>query len=268
MVNLLSLLDDIVATLDDVSVMTKIALKKTSALMSDDLAVNAGVVVGVTPNRELPIVWKIFLGSLVNKIICIAGVMALLALLPIALQLILVAGGLYLSYEGAHKVHEKLFHKKVATAKKKLTENQKVWGAIRTDLVLSVEIIVIAKNSMTGSMMDQFLSLILVGIAASVLIYGLVALVVKVDDIGLVLVNRGYHNIGSKMVLSMPYIMRILGVLGTVAMLMVGGGIIGHAFHLPMITLELLQNLVLGLLVGTGILFGFETIKFVKQRLQ
>lgn len=267
MVNLLSLLDDIVATLDDVSVMSKVALKKTSALMSDDLAVNAGVVVGVSPNRELPIVWKIFLGSLVNKVICIAGVMLLLAFLPFALQVILVGGGLFLSYEGAHKVYEKLFKKSDKEKKKDLTEKQKVWGAIRTDLVLSVEIIVIAKNSMSGPMMDQLISLSIVGIAASLIIYGLVALVVKIDDFGLFLIKKGIHGIGAFLVSSMPYIMRALGILGTVAMLMVGGGILAHAFHVPLYMFEILQNLLLGLLVGVVLVFMHEGFLAVKSKM-
>ena len=265
MTNLLSLLDDIVSTLDDVSAMSKVALRKTSALMTDDLAVNAGVVVGVSPNRELPIVWKIFLGSLVNKVISILGVLLLIAVLPIALQIILIAGGVYLSYEGAHKVYEKIFAKKDAQSKEILSENQRVWGAIRTDLVLSVEIIVIANNSINAAMADRVLSLSVVGLAASLIIYGLVALVVKIDDFGLALLKRGFQKTGSVFVRSMPYIMRLLGFLGTTAMLMVGGGILVHAFHLPLYTIEMLQNLVVGFAVGAIVLLIFKAFTLLKK---
>ena len=130
MPSLLTLLDDIVSTLDDVSAMTKVALRKTSALMTDDLAVNSGVIHGVTPDKELPMVWRIFVGSLLNKVVCIVGVLVLLAVYPPVLTVILFIGGLYLAYEGAHKVHEKLFHKdKGKKDSQKLTEKQKVRGA-------------------------------------------------------------------------------------------------------------------------------------------
>lgn len=260
MVNLLALLDDIAATLDDVSVMTKVAMKKTSALMSDDLAVNAGVVVGVNADRELPIVWKIFLGSLLNKVICIAGVFALLALYPPLLQLILIFGGLYLSYEGGHKVFEKLLHKNIQRSKEVLPESQRIKGAIRTDLILSIEIIVIARDSMSGPILEQLLSLSVVGLVASILIYGLVAVIVKVDDLGLHLIDKGFKRLGMVLVSSMPYTMRGLGIVGTLAMFLVGGGILSHAFHIPYFTLEVLQNLIVGLVFGSLLVGGVSLI--------
>ncbi len=252
MVSLLTLLDDIATTLDDVSVMSQIALKKTSALMSDDLAVNAGVVVGVKPDRELPMVKAIFLGSLLNKVYCIAGVLVLMAIYPPLIQAVLVLGGLYLSYEGVHKIIEKLFHKKaeVKDKIKAIPEKQKVKGAIRTDLILSVEIIVIAKTAVTGGLVIQILTLSAIGLAASVIIYGLVALIVKVDDLGLHLVKKGFKGIGMALVRSMPYTMKGLGIIGTLAMLLVGGGILSHSFHIPHFTLSILQNLILGLVAG------------------
>lgn len=254
MVSLLTLLDDIATTFDDVSVMTKIALKKTSAIMSDDLAVNSGVIHGVNPERELPIVKAIFFGSLINKVYCIVGVLLLSSFLPILLKIVLVIGGVYLCYEGAHKVAEKLFHLD-SHAHEKVTvigENEKIKGAVRTDLILSVEIIVIAKDAMSGALAQQILSLVLVGVAASVLIYGLVALLVKIDDLGLFLVKRGHPKSGLLLVNSMPHIMRLLGIVGTVAMFLVGGGIIEHTFHLShLLPLPaLLLNLVLGVITG------------------
>lgn len=259
MFSLLSLLDDIATTLDDVAVMTKVAIQKTSVLMSDDLAVNAGVVTGTQADRELPIVKSIFLGSLLNKVYCIIGILALMAIYAPILKIILFLGGLYLSFEGAHKVYEKLFHKEDAKEKRKeLSEKAKIKGAVRTDLVLSIEIILIAKESMQGSFFNQVISLVIVGLAASILIYGLVAILVKIDDIGLLLIKKQYKRIGLSMVRAMPYMMKILGIVGTIAMFLVGGGIISHTFHLPIFTFELLQNLILGLLAGLILLIPFE----------
>tara|TARA_B100001971_G_scaffold84647_1_gene78185 strand:- start:293523 stop:294323 length:801 start_codon:yes stop_codon:yes gene_type:complete len=259
MFSLLSLLDDIATTLDDVAVMTKVAIQKTSVLMSDDLAVNAGVVTGTQADRELPIVKSIFLGSLLNKVYCIIGILALMAIYAPILKIILFLGGLYLSFEGAHKVYEKLFHKEDAKEKRKvLSEKDKIKGAVRTDLVLSIEIILIAKESMQGSFFNQVISLVIVGLAASILIYGLVAIFVKIDDIGLLLIKKQYKRIGLSMVRAMPYMMKILGIVGTIAMFLVGGGIISHTFHLPIFTFELLQNFILGLLAGLILLIPFE----------
>lgn len=252
MFSLLSMLDDVATTLDDVAVMSKVAMQKTSALMSDDLAVNAGVVDGVSPDRELPMVKSIFIGSLVNKVYCIVGVLLLMAVYPPLIQVIMFIGGLYLSYEGVHKVIEKVFHKSgdAKEKRKMLTEEQKVKGAVRTDLILSIEIIVIAKSTLSGDKLTQVLTLIAVGVAASILIYGLVALIVKIDDLGLLLIKKGHKKLGSGLVSSMPYIMKGLGILGTTAMLLVGGGIIVHIFHLPHFLNVHLENLLIGLVAG------------------
>ncbi len=252
MFSLLSLLDDIATTLDDVSVMSKMALQKTSAIMSDDLAVNAGVVDGVNPDRELPIVRSIFIGSLFNKIYCIAGVFFLMAVFPPLLSVILLVGGLYLSYEGVHKILEKVFHskEKIKKTHSSLSEKEKIKGAVRTDLILSIEIIVLAKSVLIGSFFVQLLTLSAVGLAASIIIYGLVAVIVKIDDMGLYLVKKDLPKIGMIFVNSMPYTMKGLGIVGTLAMLLVGGGIVGHIFHFPHFTNEYLQNLIIGLFVG------------------
>ncbi len=252
MFSLLSLLDDIAATLDDVAVMTKVAIQKTSALMSDDLAVNAGVVDGVKPTRELPMVKAIFLGSLLNKVYCITGVLILMAVYPPMITWIMLIGGLYLSYEGVHKIYEKLFHKNSDGKEelKKVSVEDKIAGAIRTDLILSIEIIVIAKSTLSGSFTTQLLSLIIVGLAASILIYGMVAVIVKIDDFGLFLVDKGYKKLGMLFVKSMPYIMKGLGIVGTIAMLLVGGGIVSHTFHLHQYLNTHIQNLIVGFIVG------------------
>lgn len=263
MVNLLTLLDDIATTLDDVAVMSKVAMKKTSALMSDDLAVNAGVVTGVDASRELPIVKKIFWGSLINKVYAIGGVLALGALYPPIITWVMFLGGLYLSYEGVHKIVEKVSHRKKekdVALKNKVPEADRVKGAVRTDLVLSIEIIVIAKDSLSGDFLAQLLTLTTVGIAASIIIYGLVAIVVKVDDLGLWLINKGREKAGMIFVRAMPYIMRGLGILGTAAMLLVGGGIMVHTFHLPILINEHLDNLVIGSITG-AICLGLMSLK-------
>ncbi|MBD65413.1 MAG: hypothetical protein CME62_09405 [Halobacteriovoraceae bacterium] len=260
MFSLLTLLDDIAMTLDDVAVMTKVAVKRTSALMADDLAVNAGVVVGVTPDRELPIVKSIFFGSLLNKVYSIAGVLILTAAYPPLLTAILLLGGLYLSYEGAHKIEEKLFKKKLETKAKlkAIPEKEKIKGAVKTDLILSIEIIVIAKSTLTGPFLNQLITLIVVGLAASILIYGLVAVVVKVDDFGLHLVNKGRERIGMVFVNSMPFIMKSLGIIGTLAMILVGGGIVAHTFHFPSYINEHIQNLIIGLVTGAIVVALFK----------
>ena len=262
MFSLLALLDDIATTLDDVAVMSKVAVQKTSALMADDLAVNAGVIDGVNPTRELPIVKSIFYGSLFNKVYCIIGVMVLMAVYPPLINAIMLLGGLYLSYEGVHKVLDKLFHKKHEREKdyKKISEKEKISGAVRTDLILSIEIIVLAKSTLSGDFLPQVLTLIAVGLAASILIYGLVAVIVKIDDLGLHMIKKGYKKLGLMFVKSMPYTMRVLGIVGTIAMLLVGGGIISHIFHVPHYFNELLQNLLLGVAAGL-VVVGIMKVK-------
>lgn len=266
MFSLLTLLDDVASTLDDVAVMSKVAIKKTSALMSDDLAVNAGVVHGVNPDRELPIVKAIFIGSLYNKVYCILGTLLIMAVYPPLLKAILLIGGLYLSFEGAHKVIEKLFHHSSHEegAVKEETEKQKIKGAIRTDLILSIEIIAIAKSTLTGAFLNQIIALIVVGLAASILIYGLVALLVKIDDFGLYLVKQGRQTIGMSLVRSMPYMMKGLGIIGTTAMFLVGGGIIAHTFHVPYWMPEILQNLIIGIIAGLICVIPFEIYNKLK----
>jgi predicted DNA repair protein MutK len=280
MFSLLTLLDDIATTLDDVAVMTKVAMGKTSALMSDDLAVNAAVVQGVNPDRELPMVKAIFLGSLLNKIYAIAGLFLLQALYPPLIKAVLLIGGLYLAYEGVHKIVEKLQvflekEKRQRSAPKggssptKIEEVKKIKGAIQTDLILSIEIIVIAQSAIQGHWSRQLLTLSLVGLGASLLIYGMVALLVKVDDLGLYLLKKGHKKTGLALIKSMPVTMKILGVAGTTAMLLVAGGIFHHTFHWPLFfdfpLAEHLQNLVLGGFIGLVTLAIAEGVSRLKQ---
>lgn len=267
MTGLLPLLDDIASTLDDISVMTKVAMRKTSALMTDDLAVNAGVLEGAGPTREMPLVWKIFVGSLVNKVIAISLVLLIMKVYPPLISLFLAIGGLYLGYEGAHKILEKLSSKKKQKGKlvrKTFDEKKKVWGAIKTDLILSLEIIVIANSSIETSFYIRSFTLIAVGLGASLIIYGLVAFILKIDDFGLWLISKGHEKVGLGLVKSMPIFMKVLGMVGTVAMLLVAGGIVVHLFHLPYYLPEIIQNLFLGSTTGlivVGLIELFHQIR-------
>ncbi len=249
--SLLTLLDDIATTLDDVAVMTKVAIKKTSTLMSDDLAVNAGVINGVEANREIPIVTKIFLGSLINKVLAIGSILLIDYLYSPLVNHLLFIGGIYLCYEGAHKVVEKIKNRKKKNQNKEVkTEKERIKGAIITDLVLSFEIITMAKSSMQGDYLDVVISLCVVGLLASILIYGLVAIIIKIDDFGLFLVNKGNPKIGNMFIQLMPKLMKFLGVIGTTAMFLVGGSIVIHYFHFDYITNHILQDLIIGIVAG------------------
>lgn len=263
MINLLSLLDDVASTMDDVAVMAKVALKKTSALMTDDLAVNAAVVDGVEASREIPIVGYIFLGSIVNKIICISLVSFINYFYPPLLSWILFLGGCYLAFEGSEKIMEKIFppNEKIFHQRKEISEKQKIWGAIKTDLVLSMEIIVLAQNNLEGEFLKKIISLSVVGFSASLIIYGLVAILVKIDDLGIILIKKNFQKLGLFLVNLTPKLMKGLGIIGTIAMLMVAGGIFTHTFELKHFLNEYIQNFLLGLIVGFLIVLIFHLIK-------
>ena len=241
---LLAVLDDITLILDDVAAMTKLAAKKTVAIVGDDLAVNANVVVGIEPNRELPIVGKIALGSLANKAVLIPLALALPAA---AIHPLLMFGGAFLCYEAFHKIshkhdaHDAQHHEEMVSAIQTSpeallkVENKKVWGAIGTDAILSAEVIAVALGAVaTAPLMTKALSLSVIGVGMTVGVYGLVAGIVKVDDLGLRLQKaegsgaRFQRGFGDLLVRSMPKFMRALSVLGTAAMFVVGGGILLH----------------------------------------
>lgn len=238
---LLAFLDDITIILDDVAIMSKVAAKKTAAIVGDDLAVNANVVVGLEPSRELPIVGKIALGSLANKAILIPLALAL----PTAVvEPLLLAGGAFLCYEAWHKIShkkdesdEKRQRELIAAASESpealmKVEKDKVWGAIGTDAILSAEVVIVALGAMSDApLTTKALALTVVGLAMTVGVYGLVAAIVKVDDLGLHL--RKYEGgfrprLGEFLVKAMPKFMKALSVLGTLAMFSVGGGIWVH----------------------------------------
>ncbi|MDZ4306768.1 DUF808 domain-containing protein [Allopontixanthobacter sp.] len=248
---LVALLDDIsviarvaAASVDDIGVAAGRAGSKAAGVVIDDAAVTPSYVTGLTPDRELPIIWSITTGSLKNKLlILLPGALLLTWLLPSAITFLLLLGGAYLSYEGAEKVIEKLGGAKHGkTLEDPITdlakfEQERIGGAIRTDLILSAEIMAISLNEI-GTISDSFwiraAALALVGIAITFIVYGAVAMIVKMDDVGLHLAERESETAqrtGRFLLLAMPKLLTILSVVGTLAMLWVGGGIIVHALH-------------------------------------
>jgi hypothetical protein len=243
---LIALLDDVAAlarlaaaSVDDVAAAAGRAGTKTAGVVIDDAAVTPGYVVGLPPERELPIIWKIALGSLRNKLLFILPAALLLsALLPWALTPILMIGGLYLCFEGAEKIIKAFSGgsaiKEVAQIDDPAElEARQVGGAIRTDFILSAEIMVIALNELTGSgIVQQAVILALVGLVVTVAVYGVVGVIVKMDDIGLHMIRAGGSaaSLGRGIVGFMPILLKFLSVVGTLAMLWVGGGILIHGF--------------------------------------
>lgn len=237
--SLFTLLDDITAVLDDVSIMSKVAAKKTAGVIGDDLALNANQVSGkdIRPERELPIVWAVAKGSLINKIILIPLALLLSIYLPQAITVLLLLGGTYLCFEGAEKVLHSLFHRKSSEHHEAVSEASKIKGAIRTDFILSAEIIIIVLGTVQdSSTLTKILTLSAIGFGITIFVYGLVGLIVKLDDIGLWMLekkNALAKMLGNSIIFLMPWLMRSLSILGTIAMFMVGGGIFSH--NLPFV---------------------------------
>ncbi|WP_338768659.1 DUF808 domain-containing protein [Massilia sp. METH4] len=246
--SLLALIDDIASILDDVAAMSKVAAKKTAGVLGDDLALNAQQVAGVKADRELPVVWAVAVGSLKNKAILVPAALAISAFAPWAVTPLLMIGGAYLCFEGFEKLAHKFLHSKeedeahhaelasaVANPQIDLValEKDKIKGAVRTDFILSAEIIVIALGTIANApFMQQVSVLVAISLAMTVGVYGLVAGIVKLDDAGQYLVDRHpsgvLHGLGKGLLATAPRLMKLLSVLGTVAMFMVGGSIITH----------------------------------------
>lgn len=229
--SLFTLIDDIASILDDVALMTKIAAKKTVGVVGDDLALNANQVTGASSDRELPIVWAVTKGSLVNKIILIPIALLLSAFLPWLIVPLLMIGGAYLCFEGVEKILHKFITHEEHEEKTTFNEAAKIKGAIRTDFILSAEIIIIALGELTeASLLTRIISLSVVGIGITIFVYGLVALIVRADDFGLYLIKKGgvAKSIGNAILVIMPKFMRSLSFIGTLAMFLVGGGIFVH----------------------------------------
>ncbi|HEC8323965.1 TPA: DUF808 domain-containing protein [Providencia rettgeri] len=241
--SLLTLLDDIAAVLDDVSVMTKMAAKKTSGVLGDDLALNAQQVTGVRADREIPVVWAVAKGSFINKLILVPLALLISAFIPWAITPLLMIGGAYLCFEGAEKITHKLFFTNVegSTPQNQLElsaeqlkefESKKIKGAIRTDFVLSAEIIAITLGIVsTTTFINQVAVLSIIALVMTIGVYGLVAGIVKLDDLGFYLQKKTsslLKKLGNTLIYSTPYLMKTLSVVGTAAMFMVGGGILTH----------------------------------------
>lgn len=245
--SLLALLDDIATLMDDVSVMSKVAVKKTAGVLGDDLALNAQQVTGVKPERELPVVWAVAKGSLLNKLILVPAALLISAFIPWLITPLLMCGGAFLCYEGFEKlVHRFLKHddrrkpQPAATAQDPtrdivLFEKQKIGGAIRTDFILSAEIIAITLGTVAAATFaTQAMVLSTIALGVTVFIYGLVAGIVKIDDLGIALYcgdGSLRQRIGRGLLWLAPRLMKTLSVVGTAAMFMVGGGILTHGFH-------------------------------------
>jgi len=249
--SLLALLDDIATVLDDVAILTKVATKKTAGVLGDDLALNAQQVAGVRAERELPVVWAVAKGSLVNKAILVPTAIAISALAPWAIVPLLMIGGLFLCYEGVEKIWHKFAHREQEALRReelvqalenpeidlRTIEKDKIKGAIRTDFILSAEIIVIALGTVAAANFGTRVA-VLVGIALlmTVGVYGLVAAIVKLDDAGVHLLGRAGNGLIAKASRALgrgilwfaPWLMKALSVAGTAAMFLVGGGILVH----------------------------------------
>ncbi|MBG9387799.1 DUF808 domain-containing protein [Caenimonas aquaedulcis] len=285
--SLLALLDDITTVLDDVSVLAKVAAKKTAGVLGDDLALNAQQVSGVSAQRELPVVWAVAKGSFINKAILVPAALAISAFAPWAVTPLLMVGGAFLCFEGFEKIAHRLLHSKeedeahhqelaraLADPKVDLcqVEKDKIKGAVRTDFILSAEIIAITLGTVAESeLMVQVGVLAGIAIVMTIGVYGIVAGIVKIDDLGLYLSRRASafaQRSGAAILRAAPWLMKALSVAGTAAMFLVGGGIVVHglpplhhaverwaeqagAWHGPV---NLLSNVAVGLAVGAVVL--------------
>jgi len=271
------LLDDIAAIMDDVAVMSKVAAKKTAGILGDDLAVNAEKASGFASSRELPVLWAISKGSLLNKIIILPIAFLLSAFLPVAIIVILVLGGLFLAYEGAEKIYEFVFphehDKSEGITEQTYTEEQilemekgKVKSAIITDFILSVEIVIIALGTVIEEpLIQQIIVTSIIAIIATIGVYGIVTLIVRMDEAGYKLIKFSKSEksiskfIGNILVKALPLVIKSLTVIGTIALLLVAGGIFVHyipflhhlaeGIKLPSIAKEFVTGLALGCVV-------------------
>ncbi|GAB3986041.1 DUF808 domain-containing protein [Spirosoma daeguense] len=286
----LAILDDISALMDDVAIATKIATRKTAGILGDDLAVNAEKATGFLAERELPILWSITKGSLINKLIIVPVALLLNGFFPVAITVILLLGGCYLAYEGAEKIIDYIVNRKKRsrpdiTDKGPINpvvpdEKAKIKSAITTDFILSVEIVIIALGTVTEQpSLIQIATVSAVALLATVGVYGLVALIVRMDDAGYQLIKKSngvgfLAKLGQILVGALPVVIRLLSVVGTFALLLVAGGLFVHNIHalhdlFPTLP-ALLKELGFGLLVGlaiVGLVALFRAIGiFPKQR--
>ena len=288
MTGFFAILDDIAALMDDVAVMSKIAAKKTAGVLGDDLAVGAEKASSFRPSRELPVLWAITKGSFLNKLIILPFAFLLSAFAPQLIVPILLIGGVYLSFEGVEKIIHTFFHRK-NDDKKKIEnkseddilkiEKAKIKNTIITDFILSIEIIMIALGTVADEpLMTQFMVVSVIAIAATVGVYGIVALMVRMDDAGYKIIRKAkgrpkfvrsvFVAIGKGLVWALPKLIQMLAVIGTLAMLLVGGGMFVHNIHqvheffhkLPILVTELIMGLIVGS-IAFLLITGFKKIK-------
>ncbi len=270
-----AVLDDIAAIMDDVAMMSKVAAKKTAGILGDDLAVNAEKASGFASSRELPVLWAISKGSLLNKIIILPIAFLLSAVLPWAIIAILLLGGVYLGYEGAEKIYEFFFpHKNTVESKLKegitleeilAIEKERVKAAIVTDFVLSIEIIIIALGTVVGqSLASQIVVVSIIALAATVGVYGIVAIIVRMDEVGYKLMKSSKNKKGPKykfgkvLVGALPYVIKGLTVVGTIALILVAGGIFVHNLDIFQGFLPSFPSFILEFIVG--LIIGFTSL--------
>lgn len=277
-----ALLDDIASLMDDVASMAKISAKKTAGILGDDLAVNAEKASGFRASREIPVLWAITKGSFLNKLIILPIAFLLSAFFPVAVTVVLVIGGVYLAYEGAEKVYEYLVphhHEPVKENKGNMSrseilalEKSKIKSAIVTDFILSIEIVIIALGSVIGiPLLNQILVVSIIACVATVGVYGIVALIVRMDDFGYRLINFNDQEksisdfFGHFLVNALPWVIKSLGVIGTIALLLVAGGIFVHNLDMLHHVLEswpsIVKEFVVGLVVGFVAFLIFTGIK-------
>ncbi|MFU9137951.1 DUF808 family protein [Erwinia tasmaniensis] len=296
--SLLTLLDDISTLLDDISVMGKVAAKKTAGVLGDDLSLNAQQVSGVKANREIPVVWGVAKGSFLNKLILVPLALIISTWAPWAITPLLMLGGAYLSYEGMEKVvhslrKDKSEHSPEAREKRLQNlsqqnaaefEKKKIKGAVRTDFILSAEIVAITLGIVSEApLLNQVLILSGIAILVTIGVYGIVAGIVKIDDLGLWLKEKSSslaQGVGGALLAMAPWMMKILTVVGTLAMFLVGGGIIVHGIHalaqliegytsgfsgLSASLLTNLASLLVGMVVGSIVLLAVNLIARVRR---
>ncbi len=277
-----AVLDDIAALMDDVAVTSKVAASKTAGILGDDLAVNAEKATGFLSSREIPVLWAITKGSFINKLIIVPIVLLLNHYLPDAVKYVLIVGGFYLAFEGVEKIIEFIFHrakkgKEVIEEdhkeeKKEVSEKSKVKSAITTDFILSIEIVIIALSTVLEEpWMIQILTVSAIAIIATVGVYGIVALIVRMDDAGYKLIkvsnDKGaVSSLGHLLVKALPIVIKILGFVGTIALLMVSGQIFVHNIeyihhHLPTNIPVMINEIVVAIIAGLIVVALVTTFK-------
>lgn len=273
-----ALLDDIAALMDDVAVMSKVAAKKTAGILGDDLAVNAEKASGFVSSREIPVLWAITKGSFLNKLIILPIAFLLSAFLPWLVTVILVLGGIYLAYEGAEKIYEYIVphaHEKENLELREFSkeeilamEKEKIKSAIVTDFILSIEIVIIALGTVVEEpLTTQILVVSIIALIATVGVYGIVALIVRMDEFGAKLIDYNEREdsfsdkIGIFLVSALPWVIKGLAVIGTLALLLVSGGIFVHNIHFLHGMFESIPSIIVEFF--TGLVVGFITLALI-----